>query len=183
MKRHHQCLLSCFFSRTPKGDEEKNDSEHNAELSVADKEEENEQNEELNACQDPDDDIVSYRRSHLNDNEKMDALSKLKNPPPYFNFPAVVKGSKLRKFSYHWLAEFDWLIYSVTGGGVYCKFCYFFAEIKSDRFSSKRLSAITKSAGKHSLTMQRRCITFGQWKQQKLFTLSPKIRKYPLKDC
>ena len=124
MKRHHQSSLSSFFAKTPKVVTEKNDSEHNVELPVADKEEENEQNEECSSCQNPDDDIESYRRYQLNDHEKIYALWKLKNP--HFSFPTVMKGSTKRKFSYHWLGEFDWLIYSDAGGGLYFNFCFFF---------------------------------------------------------
>jgi hypothetical protein len=146
---------------------------------VADKEEENEQNEELNACQNPDDDdIVSYRRSHLNDNEKMDALSKLKNPPPHFSFPAVMKGSTKRKFSYHWLGEFDWLIYSVAGDGVYCKFCFFFAV--GDQVGSLLVKTPFNNYQKCRETFTDHAKApyhIRSVEQQKLFILSTKILK------
>lgn len=127
MKKHHQSSLSKFFAKTSKVDTEENDSDQNFELPVAEKGGGSEQNEERSAFQSQEADIESYRRSQLNDSEKIDALGKLKNPPPHFSFPAVMKGATKRKLSYHWLGEFDWLIYSVAGDGLYCKFCFFFA--------------------------------------------------------
>lgn len=109
----------------------KNANRADIDFSEADKYEGNAENqpvEQQATREDPDDDdIAFYMRSHLKDSEKIDALSKIKNPPLHFKFLAVTRGSKAHNFSYHWLGDFDWLIYSISESGVFCKFCSFFA--------------------------------------------------------
>jgi len=103
MKRHQQTTISSFFAKIPKAERNNNsDLESVCLCHEVAKDEENEVNEavvEHNISHTPDDDIASYLLLNLNDNEKIDALNKIKSPPPHFNFPAVMRGSKIIKFS------------------------------------------------------------------------------------
>ena len=98
MKRH-QTTISNFFRKFPRILEENvypERRENPAEIEI-----QNEVVETVNQVED-DEDIETYQRP-MNSNEILDALSKIKNPPPDYIYPGVQRGNRILKFSYHWL--------------------------------------------------------------------------------
>lgn len=60
------------------------------------------------------------------DNEKVELLQTLWQPPASYKFPILEKFKERRlKFQHSWFIEFPWLAYSELEEGAFCKYCFF----------------------------------------------------------
>jgi len=73
-------------------------------------------------------DIRFYDPVKMNDEEKLNAISKIQNPDLDFEFPQSIKSGRKLRFSRKWIQTYSWIFYSKSCDGVFCKFCYFFAS-------------------------------------------------------
>lgn len=92
-------------------------------------------------------------------------------PPVSYSFPLLerVELNRVRKlkFQYHWLIDYNWLLYSEAKNGVFCKFCVVFA--KCGGIGSQKLGFLSS-------------IPFNNWKKAKevllLINLTIKLYLY-----
>ena len=73
-------------------------------------------------------DFVNYVGSaqSLNSAERLSALQDHFKPDKRYSFPTRTEYRKQRSFTYCWLEQYDWLVYSPSQDGAYCKICVLF---------------------------------------------------------
>ena len=91
-------------------------------------------------------DFVNYVGSaqSLNSAERLSALQDHFKPDKRYNFPTHTEYRKQRSFRYCWLEQHDWLVYSPSQHGAYCKICVLFGSDSGDKNASK-LDKLVKS--------------------------------------
>ena len=73
--------------------------------------------------------VVQLKASReLTDHEKLTLLTKHFVPPHNYKFPARSIGGHNRHFQQSWLDQHNWLAYSESEDGGYCKYCVLFAR-------------------------------------------------------
>ena len=80
----------------------------------------------------------------LTDADKLSALENHFKPSKTYRFPVRVEYGKKRSFNPNWMDKHNWLVYSPSKDGVYCKVCAIFGATESDQNSSK-LDRLVKS--------------------------------------
>lgn len=75
-------------------------------------------------------DISNYTNKKLSDKEKISLLENFWRPNENLKFllTATGKNKGMKKFNYKWLTKYFWLAYSKVQDGVYCKYCFLFAQ-------------------------------------------------------
>lgn len=76
-------------------------------------------------------DVSYFINRALTDEERLKVLHNCWSPPKNYQFPLIekFKDKKLKlKFQYQWLDRFNWLVYSETEQGGFCKYCVAFAN-------------------------------------------------------
>ncbi len=79
-------------------------------------------------------DFYNYVRhaGSLRDSEKFRGLQDHFRPTKLFSFPNHLEYGKLRAFRFCWLEEHNWLAYSPSCDGAYCKLCALFGSETGD---------------------------------------------------
>lgn len=73
-------------------------------------------------------DIGNAVGQSLSVHEKINFLSNTWIPDSNYVFPLKQEGKQqMRKFGVHWLQQYNWLAYSESKTGGFCKFCVLFA--------------------------------------------------------
>lgn len=64
----------------------------------------------------------------LNDEEKLNFLTRTWEPDNSYVFPSQLEGKQHRRFQIEWLSRYKWLAFSETENfrGAYCKICVLF---------------------------------------------------------
>ena len=72
-------------------------------------------------------DFVNYvgHAQSLNNAKRLSALQDHFKPDKLYHFPTHTEYRKQRSFRYCWLEQHDWLVYSPSQDGAYCKVCSF----------------------------------------------------------
>ncbi|XP_054709265.1 uncharacterized protein LOC129218971 [Uloborus diversus] len=70
-------------------------------------------------------DIGLYMEKQINDNTRKELLLSPWKPDLSFKFPS--SGPRNLRFVLKWLGERDWLVYSPSEDGAFCKFCFLFS--------------------------------------------------------
>ena len=79
----------------------------------------------------------------LSDDRKLELLKNSWTPPRGYNFPKTQFYGKNRAFSFEWLTQFPWLVYSAAQDGAFCRFCVLFGHLTGK--NSDRLDKLYKS--------------------------------------
>ena len=79
----------------------------------------------------------------LSDDRKLELLKNSWSPPRAYNFPKTQFYGKSRAFSFEWLTQFPWLVYSAAQDGAFCRFCVLFGHLTGK--NSDRLDKLYKS--------------------------------------
>ncbi|XP_068704634.1 52 kDa repressor of the inhibitor of the protein kinase-like [Montipora foliosa] len=79
----------------------------------------------------------------LSDDRKLELLKNFWTPPRAYNFPKTQFYGKNRAFSFEWLTQFPWLVYSAAQDGAFCRFCVLFGHLTGK--NSDRLDKLYKS--------------------------------------
>ncbi|XP_054717407.1 uncharacterized protein LOC129226804 [Uloborus diversus] len=70
-------------------------------------------------------DIGLYMEKQINDNPRKELILSPWKPDLSFKFPS--SGPRNLRFVLKWLGERDWLVYSPSEDGAFCKFCFLFS--------------------------------------------------------
>ena len=91
-------------------------------------------------------DFVNYvgHDQSLNNAERLSALQDHFKPDKLYHFPTHTEYKKQCSFRYCWFEQHDWLVYSPSKDGAYCKVCVLFGSGRGDKNASK-LSKLVKS--------------------------------------
>ncbi|CAG7786275.1 unnamed protein product, partial [Allacma fusca] len=79
--------------------------------------------------------------------ERLSFLFNAWNPPTDFKFPVIVQGKYNRRFL-SWLSQYQWLAYSESNSGGFCKYCVLFAS-EGGGVGFQPLKSFVKSAWKN----------------------------------
>lgn len=79
----------------------------------------------------------------LSDDRKLELLKNSWTPTRAYNFPKTQFYGKNRAFSFEWLTQFPWLVYSAAQDGAFCRFCVLFGHLTGK--NSDRLDKLYKS--------------------------------------
>jgi len=73
-----------------------------------------------------DNDIANYfKQTHTLDESQLSIFKALWYPDKSYQFPS--SGKRNLKFQFNWFSRWEWLAYSKTKDGAYCKYCVFFS--------------------------------------------------------
>ena len=88
-------------------------------------------------------DFSLYVRKSLTDTEKLSALEDHFKPGKGFRFPIRIEYGKKQSFNPSWLDNHNWLVYSPSVDGAYCKFCVLFRT--TTEHNSSKIDHLVKS--------------------------------------
>ena len=91
-------------------------------------------------------DFVKYigHFQSLSKAERLGALQDHFKPDKFYSFPTHTEYGKQHAFRYSWLEQHDWLVYSPSMDGAFCKVCVLFGSDRGDKNASK-LEKLVKS--------------------------------------
>lgn len=81
----------------------------------------------------------------LTASQRLIALNNSFKPGDSYDFPNRVEYGKHRSFQFSWLQEHNWLAYSPSHDGAYCKVCVLFGQESSSDKNASKLNKLVKT--------------------------------------
>ena len=91
-------------------------------------------------------DICQYVSTEaLTASQRLTALNNSFQPGEKYDFPTQVEYGKHRSFQFSWLQEHNWLAYSPSLDGAFCKVCVLFGQVSSSDKNASKLIKLVKT--------------------------------------
>lgn len=122
-RKLNNTTLTMFFKKKKETSEDEDESNTSNSVTLV---ENNKEKSPVSKLSMNNNDIANYfKQTHTSDESKLSIFKALWYPDISYEFPT--SGKRNLKFQFNWFSRWEWLAYSKTTDGAYCKYCVFFS--------------------------------------------------------